>query len=367
MPSADTRPTAIDLFSGAGGLTLGLEKAGFRVVAAVEVSEKVSETFRANHPNVVLLTKDICNVTGKDVLEAAGVESVDLVAGCPPCQGFSKLTDKYEKEDPRNRLVLEMARLVVELKPRTLMMENVPGLAQRGKLLLDAFLGTVRDAGYQVDAKVLQLANYGVPQSRRRLVALGGLGFAVPMPKPTHSRLGDKMAKLARWLTLKDALAGLNERPVTFKQAKRDGGPQKHEWHVVGDLSEVTLDRLRAVKAGTSRETLPMDLRPKCHQKVKAGFQNVYGRMAWDKIPPTITGGCTTPCKGRYGHPRQLRTISVREAALIQTFPKSYKFVTDEMGTACAMVGNALPPKFAAIAATQCLASLPGSRVTADG
>jgi len=359
MPSADPRPTAIDLFSGAGGLTLGLEKAGFRVVAAVEVSEKVSETFKANHPLVTLLTKDICNVSGKDILDAAGVESIDLVAGCPPCQGFSKLTDKYDKEDPRNRLVLEMARLIVELKPRTLMMENVPGLAQRGKPLLDAFLVTVRSAGYQVDPQVLQLANYGVPQSRRRLVALGGLGFAVSMPTPTHSRSGNPKEKLARWRTLKDALSGLNDPPVTFRMAKRNGGPQKYRWHVIGDLSELTLDRLRVVKAGASREDLPTRLRPDCHKSDDAGFENVYGRMSWDRVAPTITGGCTSPCKGRFGHPRQLRTVSVREAALIQTFPRSYKFVTDEMGTACDMVGNALPPRFAQIAAGRCLSALP--------
>lgn len=356
MPPTDPRPTAIDLFSGAGGLTLGLKKAGFRVLGAVERDEDVSKTFKRNHPHVKLLTKDTREVTAKELLDSAGVKSVDLVAGCPPCQGFSKLTDKYKRDDDRNELVGVMARLVVALKPRVVMMENVPGLAIRGKELFDHFLDTLTAAGYQMEWQVLQLANYGVPQSRRRLVVLGGLGFKVSMPIPTHSRKGDKKAGLRPWRTLRDAIDGM-DKPVTLSKACRNGGPEAFAWHVVGDLTEVTLDRLRALKAGTSREGLPKRLRPKCHKKKNAGFENVYGRMSWDKAAPTITGGCTTPCKGRYGHPRQLRTISVREAALIQTFPMSYKFVTDEMGTACAMVGNALPPKFAEIAARQCLPS----------
>ena len=355
MSRADLRPTAIDLFSGAGGLSLGLKRAGFRVVAAVEISEEVAATYKKNHPEVKVLTKSVTDVTAKALLRAAGVEHVDLVAGCPPCQGFSKLTDKYTRKDPRNQLVGVMARLAVALKPKVVMMENVPGLAIRGKRLLNDFLVTLEDAGYLMDWQVLQLADYGVPQSRRRLVAMGGLDFTVPMPQPTHSRQGDDGRP--PWRTLREAL-GQTGRPVSFTRARREGGPQAFEWHVVGDLKPISKDRLRALKAGNNRVGLPRELRPRCHRKKDEGFTNVYGRMSWNRTPPTITGGCTTPCKGRFGHPTQLRTISVREAALIQTFPRRYRFVTDKMMLVCEMVGNALPPKFAKVAARQCMVAL---------
>lgn len=126
------------------------------------------------------------------------------------------------------------------------------------------------------------------------------------------------------------------------------------------DLKEITKSRLRALSTGENRKSLPASLRPDCHVGTDEGFENVYGRLRWDHIPPTITAGCTTACKGRFGHPSQLRTISVREAALIQTFPMSYKFETDFMETACDLVGNALPPKFAEKVAECCVESVRG-------
>ncbi|MGH7771427.1 MAG: DNA cytosine methyltransferase [Candidatus Binatia bacterium] len=350
----DSRLTAVDLFCGAGGLTLGLKRAGFDVVAAVEVDPEIAKTYKANHPKTRLLIKDIRYVTGQEILASAGLKGTDLVAGCPPCQGFSSLTSKYKKKDPRNGLLLEMARVIEEVQPRMVMLENVPGLADRGKRILNSFVLKLKSLGYRVTKDVLQLADYGVPQSRRRFVLLAGKGFEIPLPKPTHSRKGDEKKKLKEWLTLADIIEGM-KTPVTLSQAKKEGGPRRFRWHVVKDLKPITLERLRAVKPGASRYSLPMSLRPKCHANDKKGFPNVYGRLSWRQVPPTITSGCTTPCMGRYGHPSQLRTISVREAALIQTFPKSYKFETEFIDTACDLVGNALPPKFAEKAARACI------------
>lgn len=355
MPRNLVAPTAIDLFSGAGGLALGLKKAGFRVAAGVEIDARVCETYRANHPEVKLLAKDASQVTGDELRKLTGLQEFDLVAGCPPCQGFSKLTDKYKKEDPRNRLVLEMARLVEELQPKMVMMENVPGLAGRGAPLLREFIGRLEKTGYLVKSGILQLADYGVPQSRRRLVLLAGRGFGIELPKKTHSRKGDAKFKLKPWKTLRDALTRDLGRPLKFSVAKRRGGAKKVRWHVVSDLDEISVDRYRAIRPGTSRGTLPAHLRPDCHKGSDDGFQNVYGRLRWDQTPVTITGGCTTPCKGRFGHPRRLSTISVREAATIQTFPLSYRFETEFKDFVCEMIGNALPPKFASVAAAQCM------------
>jgi len=349
--------TAVDLFCGMGGLTLGLKRAGFTVKAAVEMSKEFGKTYSANHPEVRLLVKDIRQTSGKEILEASGMPTIDLVAGCPPCQGFSKLTDKREEEDPRNELLLEMARIVVEISPRVVMMENVPGLFRRGKGHLEKFVQTIREAGYSPRYDLIPLADYGVPQSRTRLVLLAGKGFEIDFPAKTHGKDGGREDSLLPWVTLRDSISDF-KRPVKLSQAHENGGPQRHNWHVVRDLHEISIKRLKALKAGQSRSALPKRLRPKCHKEISAGFVNVYARMDWDKLPPTITSGLLSPCMGRFGHPTQTRTISVREAATLQTFPRSYRIKTDFAEAATNMVGNAFPPKFAELAGSSCLAAL---------
>lgn len=366
MQKPKQRLTAIDLFSGAGGLSLGLRKAGFEVLAAVEIDPEIAKTYGANHPPTELVIDDIRNVSGEELLTKAGTSEITLVAGCPPCQGFSSLTRKHRKEDPRNQLVLEMARLIEEISPDMVMMENVPGLATRGKFILDEFVKRLQAKGYVVSWKVLRLADYGVPQTRVRLVLLAGKGFEIPLPKPTRAFKAKAEPRPKPYLKTSDVLKKIKERPVTLSYALKHGGPRKFNWHVVRDLTPISKARLKVLKTGQDRLSLPENLRPKCHVDSNEGFQNVYGRMRWNQTPPTITSGCTTPCMGRFGHPTRLRTISVREAALIQTFPKNYKFDTEFMDTACDLVGNALPPKFAKIAAKECLVALT-RRVNEDG
>lgn len=347
-------PTAIDVFSGMGGLTLGLKRAGFRVVAGVEADKDIAKTYEKNHPEIILLKDDVRNVHGKDILEKTGIEKVDLVAGCPPCQGFSKLTDKYHRDDKRNDLVLEMLRLIRELNPAMVMMENVPGLATRGKAILQEFVDGLKEMKYNVNCNVLQLADYGVPQSRRRLVLLAGKGFAIGLPRQTHAYKADKKKGWKTRIKLGKVIKGIR-RPVTLSKAIEEGGPSRFGWHVVRDLEEISRKRIRALRPGQGRSALPKSLRPKCHKDSNAGYFNSYARLGWNEVAPTITSGCTSPCKGRYAHPSQLRTLSIREAALIQTFPRSYHIDTNYMETAGELVGNAFPPKFAKIAARQCL------------
>ena len=350
--------TAIDLFSGAGGLTLGLKMAGFNVIAAVEVEPKITKTYAANHPEVNLFTRDIRKITAKEIYEKTGVTSIDLIAGCPPCQGFSKLTEKYHREDERNSLVMEMGRLVKETMPKAIMMENVPGLSKPGNKVFQEFLNLIKSLGYKVNYSVLQLADFGVPQSRRRLVLLAGKGFEIDLPKRTHSQKGDKKKGLKPWLTLRDALLGFDSNSVkSFAETLPTGGPMKFDWKVVSNISEISRKRLAALKAGQTCRDLPENLRLDC-QSEPNGFKNVYGRLSWNKTPPTITSGFKTPSMGRFGHPSKIRTISVREAALIQTFPKDYKFETNSIGTAAEMIGNALPPKFAKIISKICSEAL---------
>ena len=341
---------AVDLFAGGGGLTVGLKRAGFRVAAAVELEPHASATYEANHAEVHMLLEDIKKVRGKDLLDLAGGR-IDLLAGCPPCQGFTSLTAKYDKVDPRNDLIFEMSRLARETCARSVMMENVPGLTRKGRPLYDKLMRELRDAGYELTAGVLEVADYGVPQFRRRLVLLGGSGFSIELPKPTHTRNGAN--GLPPWRTVKDAIGDM-DKPITLGVAKRQGSVEESDWHIVRDLSPANKLRMAAAEAGKSWATIPPELRPACHQGQYKGFSNVYGRMEWNKPSPTITGGCTTFSKGRFGHPKASRTISVREAALLQTFPEDYHFDVPYMEHVCNVVGNALPCDFAAAVSKEC-------------
>ena len=348
--------TAIDVFAGAGGLTVGLKRAGFRVVAAVELEHHSFATYKANHPEVKCLKQDITTVSGAALLALAGTDRIDLLAGCPPCQGFTSLTAKYrDKEDPRNQLVLEMARLAEELRPQAIMMENVPGLTQKGKSLCGRLRSRLQALDYRLTEGILQVADYGVPQFRRRFVLLGGRGFEISLPDATHS--GVPTDDIAPWRTVRDMIEDTSE-PITLKKAKARGQIDPSDWHIVRVLSRENVERIKAAKAGETWTHIPEHLRPNCHRDGYIGFTNVYGRMEWDRPSPTITGGCTTFSKGRFGHPTADRTISVREAALLQTFPLDYRLDTPYMDYACNMIGNALPCDFAESLSRRCVEQL---------
>jgi DNA (cytosine-5)-methyltransferase 1 len=334
--------SAVDLFAGCGGLSLGLSKAGFAIKSAVEIDDRAATTYKANHKTTRIIVRDVREVRRQD-LHIKG--RLDLLAGCAPCQGFCSLT-KSTRPDPRNELLLEMARLIEEVRPRAVIMENVPGVLDRGCDIFDAFARRLRGAGYYAQHAILQMADYGVPQRRRRLVLVAGHGFAVPMPEPTHSERPS--AGRLPWKTVRDSIGYLLGAPTKMADAVRNGGPRRLKWHVVRDLQPQTKARLRAATPGGSWENVDEHLRPDCHRGTYVGFTNVYGRMMWSTPAPTITAGCTTPAKGRFGHPdRRRTTISVREAALLQSFPMRYDFACEYMESVCEMIGNAVPPTFA--------------------
>jgi len=342
------RMVAIDLFSGCGGLTCGLRRAGFHVATAVEIDPHAAKTYRHNNRKTKLLQADIRKVEAHELLAGVPSGEVDLLVGCAPCQGFSSLTRKYRRDDPRNGLLSEMARIIEEVRPSAVMMENVSGLAEaRGKVIFKGFVDRLENEGYHLNWRVVQMADYGIPQSRRRLVLIGGRGFEISFPDPTHARTPKPGSDLKPWVPLRSALAGLGA-PVTLTEALRKQGPQQYNWHVARDLLARTKAKLKAAMPGKAWLDLPENLRPKCHQGDYRGFPNVYGRMSWDNVAVTMTRGCTTPSMGRFGHPDRRRyAISAREAARIQTFPDAYKFITDHMETVCDMLGNAVPPAFA--------------------
>lgn len=320
---------AVDLFSGCGGLSLGLRQSRFRVIGAVEIDPLAVKTYKANHRGVEVFKTDIRNLAAKHVMEKLKLRpgQLDLLAGCPPCQGFSTMTTlngKFGSKDPRNDLVFQFVRFVRVMKPKSIMMENVPGLAKDGRI--NDVCATFRKLGYECEVRVLDAADYGVPQRRRRMILLAGRNGRIPFARKGH-----------RKRTVRDTFRKLNKR------AKR-----RDELHNLPESrSESVAALIRKIpKNGGSRIDLGAAAQLKCHRRCD-GFADVYGRMRWNDVAPTITGGCCNPSKGRFLHPFANRTISLREAALLQSFPLSYRFSLDRGKFAVAqMIGNALPPEF---------------------
>ena len=344
--------TAIDLFAGCGGLSSGLKDAGFRVLAAVENDVDAAASYGANHPEVKLYDVDIRHVQPTRVLRELGLKrgQVDLVAGCPPCQGFTRLTEKRRRRDPRNLLVREFLRIVLALRPRACMLENVPGLTRKGRRLFGELRRGLEAAGYHINYEVLELANYGVPQFRKRLVLFAGLHEEIPLPKPTHWN-PDSAGSRHPWRTVRDAIGFLRKPPTRSAVLLRAVKPE-HPLHVARDIAPAVRKRLEhARKNGRSRSSLPASLALACHQRRSDGYSDVYGVMSWSSPSPTMTSGCTNASKGRFGHPRQPRPLTAREAALLQTFPVDYKFRGTNLDSVAAQIGNALPRRFAKVAA----------------
>lgn len=329
-----TQLTAIDLFCGAGGLTLGLQQAGFKVLAGVELENTPANTFRANHPETVCFQNDIRQLGAAKLLKDLGLKrgQLDLLAGCPPCQGFSTLRTRKKQlavSDARNDLLFEFLRMVEALSPRAIMMENVPALAEDARM--DGFLRSISRLGYRVNRKNVQVvdaADYGVPQRRRRMILLAS----------KYGQIAD--ADRSETITVRQCLTRVGLKPVG------ESGDALHD-HKPNRTKRVQ-DIIRNIpKDGGSRSALPDHLVLPCHRGKGSGFRDVYGRLAWDKVAPTMTGGCGNPSKGRYLHPEEDRAISLREAAILQTFPPDYQFdLSKGRDKVALMIGNALPPEF---------------------
>lgn len=325
--------TAVDLFCGAGGLTVGLRRAGFTVVGAIDVEHLAVHAYRANHPETAVWQGDIRRLDPAEMRRLLGLRrgELDLLAGCPPCQGFSTmrtLNGSHRIADKRNALVMQMARYADEFRPRAVMMENVPGLAKDGRSA--RLRSSLRKLGYRVTDDTLDTASFGVPQHRRRYVLI-----ALRDGEPTLA------SREPRIRTVRELIGSL-------PPAGSSGDPL----HDHGEHRSVEIQQLieSVPRDGGSRSDLGDEWQLPCHRRTE-GFYDVYGRMAWDSPAPTITGGCVNPSKGRFLHPVADRAITLREAALLQTFPPDYRLPLNEISgsgkySIAELIGNALPPEF---------------------
>lgn len=323
--------TAIDLFAGCGGLTEGMKQAEFEVIAGIEIDENAALCYKLNHPETYLIQKDIRKVGTQELKKLLNGRVLHFLAACPPCQGFSsvrRLNRKKIIKDYRNNLITEFYRFVKGLMPQTIMFENVPTLMNYGPFR--KIVDEIKNLGYVLDYKVVDVQKYGVPQRRKRLILVG-------------SRLGRiRIAEdLGMKITVRDTIGGLERPETTNDLAHRIFA--KHKPRIQKIITMIPKD-------GGSRKDLPKKYWLKCHKKENVGFFDIYGRLKWDRVSSTITGGCLNPSKGRFLHPEENRCITAREAALLQSFPIEYKLPPNiSKSSLASLIGNALPPKFSKI------------------
>jgi DNA (cytosine-5)-methyltransferase 1 len=329
------RISAIDLFCGAGGLSHGLQEAGISVTAGIDIDPSCKYPFESNI-EASFLEQDIRTVTKRQLERLWEPASVRLLAGCAPCQPFSpyRLGADPSKNDNWS-LLTEFARLAATCRPELVTMENVPRIVSTA--VYKEFVATLQDCGYDVSVRSCHGPDYGLPQRRRRLVLIASRIGPIDVPRGHLTN--------EEYRTVRDTIGSL---PIVAS-----GEVDRHDpLHKSRRLTPVNLRRVRASTPGGTWEQWPSELRAPCHTRpTGATFRNVYSRMEWDKPSPTITTLAYNFGAGRFGHPDQDRAITLREAAMLQGFPRDYKFTrpADEVRfkTLGRLIGNAVPPPIA--------------------
>jgi DNA (cytosine-5)-methyltransferase 1 len=322
----------IDLFCGIGGLTHGLKRAGFDVKAGIDFDKSCRYAYEANN-DAIFIGEDIAKVKGKELKKIWGRKKIKILVGCAPCQPFSTHSNKVKGKESGDKwnLLNEYLRLVEETVPNVLSMENVPNLAN--KEIFSKFISKLKELGYYVFYKNVFCPDYGIPQKRRRLVLLASKYGEISLLPSTQNKKA--------YRTVKDAIGDL---PAVAPGEKNE----KDCLHVASKLSEINLKRIKSSFPNGNWEDWSEDLKLKCHKKSTGKtYKSVYGRMSWNEPSPTITTQFYNYGTGRFGHPEQDRALTIREAAILQTFPIDYKFIENEndihmtrLGT---HIGNAVP------------------------
>jgi DNA (cytosine-5)-methyltransferase 1 len=339
----------VDMFCGVGGLTHGFVQAGFQVIAGYDVDKSCQYAFEINNNGATYVTKDVEMVTGVELNTLFGNKHKILV-GCAPCQPFSLYTNKNkigvqeEESNPKGKwaLLYSFTRLIQETEPQIVSMENVPQLAKfnEGKVLKD-FIENLENLNYQVEWAIVNAQDYGVPQRRKRLILLASKLGRISLLPPTHHK--------KNYVTVREAIGNLPK----IEDGIADPNDPLHHARKLGDLNK---RRIQATREGGFWREWPEALKLTCHKKEGgASFRSVYGRMSWNDVAPTMTTYCVGLGNGRFGHPEQDRAISMREAAIFQSFPKDYRFLDplkpSSSATIARQIGNAVPVKLGQIIA----------------
>ena len=328
-------PQVIDLFCGVGGLTRGLLDAGLDVIAGFDIDKTCKYTYEHNN-NVTYNLRDIKEVTSKDLLSYYDPnENVRILVGCAPCQPFSQMRSKLGEanaKDEKYNLLLEFGRLIRDTQPDIISMENVPQIEKTS--VFNKFLDILNESGYYLDYKVIYCPDYGIPQTRRRFVLVGSKFGEIKIIDPTNNR---------KEIHVKDFIKDLP--PIAAGEIDPND-----PLHRSASLSDINLKRIRKSSPGGTWRDWPEELRCKCHKKASGkSYSSVYGRMTWEQIGPTITTQFYNYGTGRYGHPEQDRALSLREGAILQTFPPDYVFIDPEskfvFSDIARHIGNAVPVK----------------------
>lgn len=332
--------TIVDLFCGIGGLSYGLKMENFKIAAGYDIDEKCRYAFEANNDCDFYAT-DVANLTSADLQKHYKDSKVKILVGCAPCQPFSSYTFKNkEKDNDKWGLLYHFSRLIKETKPDIVSMENVAQLLNFKKApVFDDFISDLKRQGYFVHFEIVNCPDYGMPQNRKRLVLLASKLGEIKLIEKTHTP--------ENYVTVQDTIGKLPEI--------NDGEICKDDWmHQARKLDPINKRRIKSTPYGGGWKDWPEELMLACHKKDSGKtYSSVYGRMKWEEPSPTITTHCVGYGNGRFGHPVQDRAISLREAALLQTFPMEYKFFDEKEQTSTVMMarqlGNAVPVRLGEI------------------
>lgn len=329
-----------DFFSGCGGTSAGMRAAGMSVRMGVDVDPDAAQTFAANFTKANFICQDIRDLRTEALAPhiRSSIGSPMLFGACAPCQPFSTQNRQKQKNDKRRSLLFEFHRFVEAYRPEYIFIENVPGLqnVNRQKSPLAEFINFLQSADYHFDFGVVMACKYGVPQTRRRFVLMASRLGPISIPLPTHGPETDN----PKFSTVRQWLKGLPK----LKAGQIDASDSVHR---AASLSELNLKRIALTPAGGGRVDWPEELWLDCH-KTHDGHTDVYGRMHWDRPATALTTRCISLSNGRFGHPKENRAISVREAACLQTFPRDFVF-HGTMSSMARQVGNAVLAKMAEI------------------
>jgi DNA (cytosine-5)-methyltransferase 1 len=326
-----------DFFSGCGGTSCGFKRSGMEIAFGLDIDPDSGRTFRKNFPEATFLEADIRRLDPSLLTPLLHDRSAPvLFCGCAPCQPFSKQNKSRKRNDPRMNLLAEFGRFIGYWKPDYVFVENVPGLQRVGKDggPLRQFARLLAKEGYSFASGVVPALWFGVPQKRERLVLLASLSGRIDLPKATHG----PGKKHPNYSTVRDWIGD-------FAKIRAGMACPDDPDHEAAALSPLNLKRISLTPEGGGRESWPRHLWLKCH-KNHSGHSDVYGRLNWDAPASGLTTRCISYSNGRFGHPEQDRALSAREAACLQTFPRSYRFV-GTLESRARQIGNAVPPLMA--------------------